>query len=236
MSETESRTHPQRAIVTSTLKQAQKFSAFGIMGFAGLHLTSTVLLPPVSVPIANKAFMVGRSVYQSYFGEWALVYAAFGVHVLSGLTLRALRAVWHYEDTGAVRLPKVSTVSKSGFVLSFLSFTHYLSTRYSPQQALGDSSLINLDYITYCLNTERVPVSIALVLLTTVYVAHAGLGARYYFRVPRLNKYVLLLVAGLATLAVTALTNQPVPTGWLAEQYELAHGWLKETLKARVGL
>lgn len=230
MTEHKKAAHPVRTSTVSLLKQTQKYSAFGIMGFAAMHLTSTVLLPPLNISLANQMFMTARSVYQSYLGEWALVYGSFGLHLLSGFLLRVVRTVGNYQDTGNLKLPKVSSVSKSGFILSVLATTHFLSTRYGPQQALGDSSLISLEYITYCLNVERLPVTIAMVLLTTLYTAHAGAGAKMYFGTPRPGKLVLAAVAGLTLLSCYMIGAQPVPTGWIFSQYELAHDWLKNAI------
>lgn len=215
---------------TKLLKASQKYSAYGILAFAGLHLTSTVILPPISFNVANKAFMVGRSVYQSELGEFFLVYLSFGIHILSGFLLRMFRLYWSYKDSNKLKFPKVSTVSKSGFVLTFLTSMHFLATRVSPTKALGDSSLISLEYMAYCLNVDRIPTSIALVLLTTVFATHAMYGATYYFKIPKPKQYLTIVAAGLATLAASALAKHEPATGWLAEQFELAHSWLPKTL------
>lgn len=207
------------------LKFTQKYSAYGVLVFAGLHLTSTVVLPPFSMPAANSAFMVARDVYQSAMGENLLVYGAFGIHIISGLILRAVRMASQYSDFGKIGLARPSRIAYSGLVLSVLTFMHFVALRVGPVKALGDSSLISLDYITFALSKNAFKVTTGLGLLASVFGFHSLEGMNQYLRLKLrpITRYVTLaVIVALAFKSISVLGAEPAPTGWLADQYTMA--------------
>lgn len=225
---------PRRNGLVHWLKQTQKYSAYGIVTFAGLHLTSTFILPAISVPAANSAFMAARDVYQSALGEQILVYGAFGAHILSGLTLRAIRIFRQYRDYGRLNLGKPSSTAISGMALAVLVICHFGALRWAPVSALGDSSLMSLDYIVYLLScnhkTQTAQTAGILSILLLVFTNHMMEGGSYYFKFIRrwwkseLRKNLTIsAVLVWAAVSMFQLSKQEAAQGWLADQFELVH-------------
>lgn len=212
---------PSRNGVLQFLRRAQKYSAYGFLGFAGLHLTATVVLPPLNAAWAESAFMAGRSVYQTEIGEAVLVYGSIGVHVASGAALHAYRLWIQYRDSGAARW-RLSPHAVTGWALTGLAALHVAAMRWAPVARLGDSSLVSLDYAAYGLHKPWVAASV--LALCGVAFAHIVPGLRRYgLRVHRSFVGAGALWSGLAVLA---LRHQDAAQGWMAEQFETAYKWV----------
>lgn len=75
------------------LTQVQKYSAYGFLGFFGLHIASTVVVPGLGIH-AEKCqdfFEMARNVYLGPIFEYLVIYGAGGIHLASGIGLRMLR-------------------------------------------------------------------------------------------------------------------------------------------------
>lgn len=210
--------------IVIALRRVQRYSAYGITAFAGLHTTSTVLLPPFSVGWADSTLLAGRELYQTELGE-LILFSSMASHVTSGLLLHAMRVVNHYRDFGELRwFATKQTVS--GYLLVALAGVHVAVMRWGPLKALGDSSLISLEYVTYGLCSR--PVVTAASLLGLVYAAGAHIipGLRRYLGV-RMSKFreSMLVATGVvwSIAALFTLRRQEVVRGWMAEQFELAY-------------
>lgn len=222
---------PRRNNLVHWLKQVQKYSAYGIATFAGLHLTSTFILPAISVPAADSAFMAARDVYQSAFGEQVLVFGSFGAHILSGIALRIIRIFRQYRDYGKLNLGKPSSAAISGAALAVLVIGHFGALRWAPVSALGDSSLMSLDYIVYLLSGKHKTQSAGILsILLITFTTHVFQGGSYYFSCirrwwkPKFKKYLTVsAVLAWAALSMNQLSQQEAVQGWLADQFELIH-------------
>lgn len=213
-----------RSTFWRTVQQAQKYSSWTFSAFAVLHTTSTVVAPAFSVGFAHSAFKFGNAIYQADYVEPVLVFGSLGVHVLSGLALRAHR-VYHnkkYHDQWRFNL---NPVSASGWLLVPLVLSHAFVTRVAPQWVLGDSSLISLDYITHSLQRKGAITYISMSLLTAVASFHVVYGwakwLRLYSRRFRWYKYSAVVVPTLlALVSMLNLGRQPSVDGWIASQFD----------------
>lgn len=216
---------PRASRWIKALKLTQKYSAIGIATYAGLHLTSTIVLPAFSVNAANSAFMVSRSIYQNELGEAILVYGSFGLHILSGLALHAIRVYKQYAYYGILRLGKLSATVQSGLFLTLFASLHFIGMRYAPQTNIGDSSLISLEYVTWSLQNKALQTIGSLGAVSWLFGLHSLQGAQQLFQ-KHFSKRTSWLIWGvfgcLTTGSMLALSKQPAVTGWIAQQYRSA--------------
>lgn len=207
------------------LKAAQKYSAIGFTAFAGLHLTSTIVLPAlVSVDSGNAALMAGRTLYQSSLGEPLWVYGSLLLHITSGLILHARRVYIAKTRHGRWICGLTPTIS-SGLILTVLASSHLYATRLKPMMALGDSSLISLDFITWALRDNVWVTGSAMILLSFVFFDHALRGIDYWYRlgIKYYRNAIVGAMVGLTALSLARIRAAPEVTGWIASQYQLAH-------------
>lgn len=81
--------------IIRALTSIQKYSSYTFLGFFGLHIASTVVVPGLGVH-ADKCqdfFEMCRNVYLGPLVEYLAIYAAGGIHLASGICLRILRLV-----------------------------------------------------------------------------------------------------------------------------------------------
>lgn len=207
------------------LRASQKGSAIAFTAFAGLHLTSTILLPAlVSVDAGNSAFMAGRTLYQSTLGEPLWVYGSLLVHVASGLILH-VRRIYIAKTRHGRWITGLTPTITSGLILTVFACAHIFATRLKPVQALGDSSLISLDFISWALKDNIWLTGSSLLLMTCVFVDHSVRGIEYWFHLglKYYRKAIVGAMVGLAAISLLRLRAAPEASAWLASQYELAH-------------
>lgn len=207
------------------LKAAQKYSAIGFTAFAGLHLTSTIVLPAlVSVDAGNSAFMAARTLYQSSLGEPLWVFGSLLVHIASGLILHARRVYIAKTRHGRWIFGLTPTIT-SGLILSVFATAHIYATRLAPMMALGDSSLINLDFITWALKDNVWVTGTSMILMSVFYFDHALRGIDYWYRlgIKYYRNAIVGVMVGLTALSLARIRAAPDITGWIASQYQLAH-------------
>lgn len=91
--------HVHKPVLTRILKmlvQTQKYLAYTLTCFLGLHLTLVIAVPGVGAPlsVAQEVFEMARNVYHGvpYFEELAILGAA-GVHITAGIGIRWIRAL-----------------------------------------------------------------------------------------------------------------------------------------------
>lgn len=114
--------HPHRPILTRILKTlvlTQKYLAYTITCFLGLHLTLVIAVPGLGAPlsVAQEVFEMARNVYHGmpYFEELAIMGAA-GIHIVSGIGIRWLRATLRPK-----KRPHKATHSADGAVITDLT-------------------------------------------------------------------------------------------------------------------
>lgn len=203
------------------LRAAQKYSAYVFAGFAAIHVTSTVILPPLSHTLADQWFWISRTVYQSPGGEYLLVYGSIAVHLLSGLILHLERLAKAYRENRATST--LSAGSVSGYFLTISILGHMAATRWGPQIYLGDSNDISLDYITYLLQTSPLASSLSLIFTVGTFTYHSSFGLQRWLRL-RIRRSVIVSAAVAATvISLFALGSQPPVPAFLAQQFNLAH-------------
>lgn len=79
--------------ILDKLAQIQKYSAYGFLGFFGLHISSTVFAPGLGINLdrCQDFFEMCRNVYLGPLFEYSAIYATAGIHVAAGIALRFLR-------------------------------------------------------------------------------------------------------------------------------------------------
>lgn len=208
----------RRGQILKGLFIVRKYSAYAFTAFAGLHLTSTVGLPFLSVPIANTAFMFARAVYQTPLTE-PLMIASLATHTITGMLLHAYRIYCYRRDYGQWN-SCTSAGNMSGLVSLLFVSLHVWEMRYRPLKLFGDSSSIDLGFVSYLLNNKKLALW-GFALLVSVTSFHAISGFNTWWRL-RLGYKKYLVFAGtlLATaLSLAALKSQPAPLPWLAADY-----------------
>ncbi|KAG9192810.1 hypothetical protein G6011_11544 [Alternaria panax] len=141
------------------LLRIQKYSSYTFTAFAALHITNVSIIPLAtrSVLESNRYLLLTRPYYQSALTEPLLVGLPLVAHVTSGIALRLWRrrqALQRYgaetrTDKRTIPWPQLSGTSALGYALVPLASFHIWTTRILPLYAHGDSSLINLQYISH---------------------------------------------------------------------------------------
>ena len=131
--------------------------AFGI--YTAFHITNTSIIPlnAHSLVDANRSLLLTRPYYQSFLAEPLLVGIPLVAHITSGIALRLYRrrkALQRYgaettSDRRTIPWPALSGTSALGYALLPFAAFHVWTTRLLPLYAHGDSSLINLSYISH---------------------------------------------------------------------------------------
>ncbi|KAI4626198.1 uncharacterized protein J4E87_004698 [Alternaria ethzedia] len=141
------------------LLRIQKYSSYTFTAFAALHITNVSIIPLAtrSVLESNRYLLLTRPYYQSALTEPLLVGLPLVAHVTSGIALRLWRrrqALKRYgaetrTDKRTIPWPALSGTSALGYALVPFASFHVWTTRILPLYAHGDSSLINLQYISH---------------------------------------------------------------------------------------
>lgn len=141
------------------LLRIQKYSSYAFTLFSAFHIANTSLIPLAtrSVPQANRYLLLTRPYYQSTLTEPLLVALPLAAHITSGIALRLYRrrqALRRYgaetrTDKRTIPWPALSGTSILGYALVPFAGFHIWTTRLLPLYAHGDSSLINLSYISH---------------------------------------------------------------------------------------
>lgn len=80
--------------IISFLRKVQKYSAYTLLGFLGIHTTSVIVLPGLGLDLerSQEVFELGRAIYLGipYFENIAIL-GSGALHVLSGIGIRLLR-------------------------------------------------------------------------------------------------------------------------------------------------
>ncbi|KAF2852281.1 hypothetical protein T440DRAFT_446869 [Plenodomus tracheiphilus IPT5] len=141
------------------LLRIQKYSSYTFTLFTTLHIANTSLVPlsTRSVAESNRYLLLTRPYYQSALTEPLLVALPLAAHITSGIALRLYRrrqALHRYgaetrTDKRTIPWPALSGTSILGYALVPFAGFHVWTTRILPLYAHGDSSLINLSYISH---------------------------------------------------------------------------------------
>ncbi|KAH3917545.1 hypothetical protein HBI56_109260 [Parastagonospora nodorum] len=141
------------------LTRTQRYSSYAFTVFTSFHIANVSLIPLLtrSVSESNRYLLLTRPYYQSFLTEPLLVGIPLVAHVTSGIALRLYRrrqALLRYgaetkTDRRTIPWPALSGTSALGYALVPLASFHVWTTRLLPLYAHGDSSLINLSYISH---------------------------------------------------------------------------------------
>lgn len=137
----------------------QKYSSYAFTVFASFHIANTSIIPLItrSVPESNRYLLLTRPYYQSALTEPLLVAIPLITHVGSGIALRLYRrrqALRRYgaethTDRKTIPWPALSGTSLLGYASVVVVGSHMWTTRILPMYMHGDSSLINLSYVSH---------------------------------------------------------------------------------------
>nr|POF04037.1 hypothetical protein CFP56_21793 [Quercus suber] len=145
------------------LSRITRYSSYAFSVFAAAHIANTSIIPIVtrSVPESERYLLLTRPYYQGLPAEPLLVIIPLWTHVLSAVALRLYRRHLNTKRYGDKDFrsrkgffssefwPKVSGVSKLGFLLMPLLAGHIVVNRAVPNNFPGGSSNINLSYVSH---------------------------------------------------------------------------------------
>jgi hypothetical protein len=146
-------------LTSLTVTRTQRYSSYAFTVFTSFHIANVSLIPLFtrSVAESNRYLLLTRPYYQSFPLEPLLVGIPLVAHVASGIALRLYRrrqALQRYgaetkNDRRTIPWPALSGTSALGYALVPFASFHVWTTRILPLYAHGDSSLINLSYISH---------------------------------------------------------------------------------------
>ena len=229
--------------VFSLVQSTHRYSSYVLSGFLGLHTLNTCIIPLVTA-ISNQdaalsqidnGFMITRYLYRpSQSVEMGLILVPLGVHVLTGLVLRARRVynerdlygegllAWHARHTRINRAkglswPRIRALPTLGYsstaatgwaTLIFVSL-HTFTTRYLPWKYGGDGET-SITIVTHALQKHPF----------LAYTLYSGLVAASAFHIisgwgrwlkltftPRGRRIKNYLVAGTVTVWLASLVR-----------------------------
>ncbi|KAK4971221.1 hypothetical protein LTR28_013432 [Elasticomyces elasticus] len=164
------------------LTRVQKYSSYTFTIFAAFHITNTSIIPLItqSVPASEPYILLTRPYYQSPLAEPMIVIIPLIAHIASGVALRLYRRKQNLDRNGAetrrdrrlVAWPKVSGISKLGYLLLPLALGHAYTTRILPP----DQSSINLSYISHAFAKHAAVAYAGFSALISVAVLHSVWG------------------------------------------------------------
>lgn len=173
------------AQVAAQLVKIQKFSAYGFLGFVGLHATTVVVLPGLGIGLQRnqEVFEMTRNIYLSPLFEWPFVVGTVLVHVTSGVCLRFItpyirRTVRPRKENEIIikdgrrddiGLGGVGTILGLGFKKSWISSTFPSLT---PLSFSGYIMAVSLGFHYYFMRYLPATVDGDLLLITLKYVTH----------------------------------------------------------------
>lgn len=141
------------------MTRIQKYSSYTFTAFAAIHVANSSLIPLAtrSVLESNRYLLLTRPYYQSQYAEPLVIGVPLVAHIASGIALRLYRrrqALKKYgaetrSDKRSIPWPALSGTSALGYTLVPLAAFHVWTTRLLPLYQHGDSSLINLSYISH---------------------------------------------------------------------------------------
>ncbi|EAT84254.1 hypothetical protein SNOG_07978 [Parastagonospora nodorum SN15] len=142
------------------LTRTQRYSSYAFTVFTSFHIANVSLIPLLtrSVSESNRYLLLTRPYYQSFLTEplhgWNPSRRTRHVGnrtapVSPPPSLAALRRLRRRRTAGRFPGPALSGTSALGYALVPLASFHVWTTRLLPRYAHGDSSLINLSYISH---------------------------------------------------------------------------------------
>lgn len=206
------------------LQGVQRYSSYTFSAFLTLHGVSVIAMPLVSPEIGNYTVNFTGSVYQEQLIEPFLVYGALGAHVTSGIILRLRSTYLYYKQHE--RLPKLpSNLALSGYMIAPLVLGHILATRWMPVWELGDSSIINLDFIAHTLHKLPISTFIALTTLVGGVSYHVVNGWRRWLGAQSskaaFRGYIAIAASTVAgAISIIRINSLPETFGWVANQFD----------------
>jgi hypothetical protein len=219
----EDRPSPGNNSFLGLVQKVQRYSSYSFSGFLGLHAASMVIAPLISIPVADSTMSFSNAIYQAPAIEPILVYGSLTAHIISGMILRGHKIYLskkHY-DRWKVSL---SPVAVSGYVLFPLVVGHLAFARLAPQYILGDSSLVNLQYVAHIFHKHRLIGWTAFIPLIFLTFHHTIWGWKkwllLYGRKYTAKTYTMFFSSLLAAyISLARISRMPETTGWLASQF-----------------
>ncbi|KAK5807401.1 hypothetical protein VI817_001659 [Penicillium citrinum] len=142
------------------ISSLQRYSTYPPTAFFILHLANTSLIPLLtqSIPASEPYLLLTRPIYQAPGLEHLILTLPVLTHVISGITLRNIRASrrarLYGAETRAQRTllrfwPRVSVQAKTGYAVVPLVGLHVLVNRLTPVLVEGGSSGVGLGYVAH---------------------------------------------------------------------------------------
>lgn len=142
------------------LTRIQKYSSYTFSVFTAFHVANTSVIPLIkgSVADSERYLLLTRPYYQSWpIAEPLLILLPLAAHITSGIALRLHRrrqdtlmyGAEDRKDRRKIPWPKVSGISKLGYLFVPLLAGHTYINRVVPLKVHGGSSSINLSYVSH---------------------------------------------------------------------------------------
>lgn len=213
------------------VQKLQRYSSYAFTGFLGVHAAGVLVAPALSPQIGNETILFARELYHAPGMEGFLVFGSLAVHIASGIILRLHQAYLTKKNYNRLRLPRLSPVAVSGYILAPLVTGHLILTRLAPLDLLGDSSLISLDYISYGFHKYPIVSWIGYIALGFLTLHHSIWGYKKWFslygRKYRTKTFGLYFGGILMTLvSLLRISRLPPVTGWIEQQYSMVYSSL----------
>lgn len=206
-------------------QKVQRYSSYSFTAFLVLHGV-TVVTPIVSVKVADETLQFTRAVYQTNLIE-PLVFGSMAVHVISGSILRINRIMRRYKYYEQFKV-NIGRIPMSGYALVTFLMAHVVLNRFGPVSELGDSSMINFDYVAQQFHHNPWLSWLAyvpLVILSSYHVISgwkiwlAGSRGSLATKLFRKKNWAVAATSALGITSLVILSRVEQVTGWVANQY-----------------
>lgn len=197
--------------IIKKLRLIQKYSAYGFLGFFGLHVTSTIVAPGIglSPETCQDLFEMCRNVYLGPIFEYSMIYTTVGLHVGSGIALRCIDTRKYRKtflqkqkeiiikdgERDDIGLGGLGTLLGLGFKKSWIS-THFPSL--TPLTFSGYIMFLSLAFHFFKMRVAPILIDGDSSLITLRYVTHYLKQSHYGTAGKAINYIMLLLLLGVS--------------------------------------
>lgn len=96
--------HRKTSKLIPILTSIQKYSSYTFTVFTFLHGTTVLICPAISDSLANEMLSMTRTIYQGSGLEGILVWGSLSLHVLAGISIRAIRNLQYRAKYGGSKV------------------------------------------------------------------------------------------------------------------------------------
>lgn len=208
----------------------QKYSSYSFTAFLVLH-AATVLSPVISLDLADQTLQFSKAVYQTAWVE-PVVLGSIALHVGAGTLLRMNRMFRQYIHYERFQPLHMSYTSLAGYGLYGFVLVHFIINRAAPFFELGDSSLINLQFVSQQFHQRYIltwALYAPLVGLSAFHVisgwkvwlagSYRGLLGRLASRIYKWSNWWIGMTGAVGMASLWVLSRVDRVSGWIGEQY-----------------